>query len=44
MVVAGEEVTLVISKEGKDFMYFLQLQTLCDDDDDELCTLCSHEH
>jgi hypothetical protein len=26
-VVAGEEVTLVISKGGKDFMHFLQLQT-----------------
>jgi hypothetical protein len=26
-VVAGEEVTLVISKGEKDFMYFLQLQT-----------------
>jgi hypothetical protein len=24
---AGEEVTLVISKRGKDFVYFLQLQT-----------------
>jgi hypothetical protein len=26
-VVAGEEVTLAISKVGKDFTYYLQLQT-----------------
>jgi hypothetical protein len=27
MVVAGEEVTLVINKGGKEFMFFLWLQT-----------------
>jgi hypothetical protein len=27
MVVAGEELPLVINKGGKDFMYFLWLQT-----------------
>jgi hypothetical protein len=27
LVAAGEEVTLVISKDGRDIMYFLQFQT-----------------